>query len=103
MRELRKSQYQRVSVRYSVVCASLGLALALLLVALILGVDAIGREIFLGSSIIAFITLYAAAIILGLIAGGLIYRIGVRDRRIWLIGVGLAWGCLLLSVFAGSS
>ena len=103
MRELRKSQCQRVSIMYSVVCATLGLMMALLLVTLILGADAIGREIFRDSSIIAIVALYTAALILGLVAGGLIYRVGVRGPRIWLIGIGLAWSCLLISVVAGSS
>jgi hypothetical protein len=103
MRELRKSWCQRVSIRYSVICATLGLMMALLLVALILGTDAIGREIFRDSSVIAIVALYAAALILGLVAGGLISRIGVHDPRIWLMGIGLAWSCLLISVLAGSS
>jgi hypothetical protein len=103
MKELRKSQCQRVSIRYSVICATLGLAMAFLLITLILGADAIGREIFQDSSVVAIVTLYAAALVLGLVAGDLIYRVGVRDPRVWLIGVGVAWGCLLISVFAGSS
>ena len=103
MRELRKSPCLRVSIKYSVICATLGLAMALLLVYLILGVDAISREIFRDSSIIAIVMFYAAAFILGLVAGELIYRAGVRGPRIWLIGIGLAWGCLLISVIAGSS
>ncbi len=74
MRELRKSPCLRVSIKYSVICATLGLAMALLLVYLILGVDAISREIFRDSSIIAIVMFYAAAFILGLVAGGLIYR-----------------------------
>ena len=35
--------------------------------------------------------------------GDWICRIGVQDPRIWIIGVGLAWSCLLISVLAGSS
>ena len=107
MRELRKSQCQHVSIKYSVICATLGLAMALLLVILIFGVVGVremsGRYIFQESSIVAVATLYAAALALGLVAGGLVYRIGVRDPRIWLIGIGLAWSCLFLSVFVGSS
>jgi hypothetical protein len=107
MGELRKSRCQRVSIKYSVICATLGLAMALLLVMLIFGVSGIsemsGRYIFQDSSIVAIVTLYAAALILGLFAGGLIYRVGVHGPRIWLIGIGLAWSCLFLSVCIGSS
>ena len=95
MRELRKSQCQHVSIKYSVICATLGLAMALLLVILIFGVVGVremsGRYIFQESSIVAVTTLYAAALVLGLVAGGLVYRIGICDARIWLIGIGLAW------------
>lgn len=52
---------------------------------------------------IAVVTLFAAAILFGLVAGNLIYRVGVQSLRVWLIGVALAWSCLLLSVLAGSS
>lgn len=107
MRELRKSRCQRVSVKYSVICATFGLAAALLLVILVFGAaearEMSGRYVFQESSVVAVTTLYAAALVLGLVAGGLIYRVGVRDPRIWLIGVGLAWSCLFLSVFTGSS
>jgi len=95
MRELRKSQCQRASIKYSVICATLGLATALLLVFLMFGARGIG-EMFdshqsQDSTIIALVTLYAAALTLGLVAGGLIYRVGIRDPRVRVIGIGLAW------------
>jgi hypothetical protein len=68
-----------------------------------LGADDIGRNIFRASSITAIAALYAAALTLGLVAGRRIYRVGGTGPGIWLIGVGLAWSCLLISVLAGSS
>lgn len=106
MRVLIKSQCQRVSIKYSVICASLGLATAIFLVMLMVGVDGItgafGRGIFQDPLLLAIVTLYASALVLGLIAGGLIHRAGVRGPKIWLMGIGLAWSCLFLSVFLGS-
>ena len=107
MKELRKSQCQRVSIKYSVICATLGMVMALLLVILMFGAGGVremaGGYIFQEPSIVAVTTLYAAALALGLVAGGLVCRIGVSDPRIWLIGIGLAWSCLFLSVCVGSS
>jgi hypothetical protein len=107
MEESRRSQYQRVSIKYSVICATLGLAMALLLVFQIFGARGIGEMFgsyeYQASTIIALITLYAAALILGKVAGGLIHRVGVHGPRVWIIGVALAWSCLIFAVIIGSS
>lgn len=107
MRGLMKSHCRRVSVKYSVICATLGLAMALLLVLLMFGARGIAEmfdsHLFRDSAVTALVTLYAAAVTLGLVAGGLICRVGLRGPRVWLIGIGLAWCCLLLAVLVGSS
>jgi hypothetical protein len=81
--------------------------MALLLVFQIFGARGVGEMFdsneFQASVITALVTLYAAALILGLVAGRLIHRVGVRDPRVWIIGVGLAWSCLIFAVIIGSS
>lgn len=81
--------------------------MAFLLLLLIFGADKIAVMFdsyqFRGSTVVAVVTLYAAALYFGSVAGSLIYRVGVGDPRVWVVGIGLAWSCLLLAVFAGSS
>lgn len=107
MKESRRSQYQRVSIKYSVISATLGSAMALLLVFQIFGARGMGEMFdsheYQASTIIALATLYATALTLGSVAGGLIHRVGVHDPRVRIIGVGLAWSCLIFAVIIGSS
>ncbi len=52
---------------------------------------------------VGVIALYVAAAALGNIAGSLFYKLEGQGIGIWLVGVGLAWGSLVISVLAGSS
>ena len=105
---MMKDQCKDVALKQSLVFATYGLLAALLLTVLLFGFDGV-RGLFskLQSSIsiiVAIVALYAATAILGIIAGNLICRIGRRqDFMIWIIGIGLAWGALFVSVVAGSS
>ncbi len=109
MRELRKSQYQRVSIKYSVICATSGLVMAFALAAMIFSLlgssfgEILTNRLFREPIMVAVAALFAAASALGLFAGNLIYRVGAQSSRIWLIGVTLAWSCMLISVLAGGS
>jgi hypothetical protein len=108
MAEVKKSQCEGIALQQSLVCATFGLSASLLLIALIFGLAGV-RDVFdsstkmLASMLVAVAALYVAAACLGMVAGDLICRVGLQDPRIWVIGVGLAWGCLLISVLAGSS
>lgn len=105
----RKSQYQRVSVKFSVICAAAGLATAALLAATLFRLVGVGLHeilalpVFQKPVIVAVVMLFAAAALLGAVAGNLIYRVGSEGYGVWLIGVALAWSCLFISALAGSS
>ncbi len=108
MDEAKKSQSQDVALTQSLVCATLGLLASMLLVGWMFrgtGLRYLPKPLpmLVASIIISIIGLYAAAACLGTVAGKLICRVGLQGLWIWIIGVGLAWGCLLVSVLAGST
>ena len=109
MRELRKSQYQRVSIKYSIICATSGLVMAVALATMIFSLlgssfgEILTDRLFREPIMVAVGALFAAASALGLFAGNLLYRFGAQSSRIWLVGVVLAWSCMLISTLAGGS
>ena len=108
MDHANKSRCEDIALKQSLVCATFGLLAALALIAWMFGSADVGAALalpprMLDSILIAVIALYAAGAYLGRVAGDLIYRDGLQGPRIWVIGIGLAWSCLLISVLAGSS
>jgi hypothetical protein len=105
MEASKKSLCEQIVLKQSLVCATLGLLAAFLLLALMGGTQDIlfdGKFEMLGAIFVGVAALYAAAYSLGMIASDIVCRIGIKDPRIWLLGVGLAWSCLLIAVLAGS-
>lgn len=102
---LLRSNYQRASIKASVICALFGLLVA----ALIWGILGVGlHEIivnpwFRWPIAVGVIVLFLAAISFGLVAGNLIYRFGLSTYRPAVIGIILAWVCLTISALAAVS
>ena len=105
MNEIMKGRYENAIVKLTFIFATFGLLAALLLAMLLFGFIGLGTLLsrFLISFFAAMIGLYAGAMIFGKIASRLISDIGNTNLRLGVIGVGVAWGCLLISVLAGSS
>ena len=105
MDEIIKSQCENAIVKLTFIFATFGLLAALLLAMLLFGLVGLGTftSRFLASFIAAIVGLYAGTIIFGKIASRLISGIRNTNLRFGVIGVGVAWGCLLVSVLAGSS
>ena len=107
MNKPTKTQCQRESLKCSLICATLGLSMAVLLVLLMLGVGEIVKMLksylFLAPTAVAIVVLYATAVSLSRVAGSFICRIGVHGLGVWLIGIGLAECCLILAVLISSS
>jgi fructose-specific phosphotransferase system IIC component len=105
MDEIIKSQCENAIVKLTFIFATFGLLAALLLAMLLFGFIGLGTftSRFLASFIAAIVGLYAAALFFGKIASRLINENRNTNLKLGVIGVGVAWGCLLVSVLAGSS
>lgn len=108
MDEAKKSQCKDVALKQSLVCATLGLVASMLLVGWMFrgtGLRYLPKPLpmLVAAVVVSIVGLYVAAACLGMVAGKLICRFGSQSLWIWIIGVGVAWGCLLISVLAGSA
>lgn len=104
MDEAIKKKCEAVGLQQSLIFATTGLIAAALLVILMLGVK-ITLELLTNnykSILIAVSALYISALILGIIAGGVICRYKAQDIKNRLVGIMLAESTLFISVLAGS-
>lgn len=93
------------ALKFSVVFSTIGLIAAMLVGELMFGPEGL-EGVFLtsfNSLVAAMFGLYAASVVLGLLAGNLLCRVDEKDPRMRLIGIGLALGCLFTSVLAGAA
>lgn len=96
-----ESDYKTVGMHKAIFCASIGLLTALVI------------NLLLGTIVLAFnfpvpviagvIGLYACAYFYGKIAGQIVHRIGAGNFNVWLIGIILAWSCVITMGLVGSS
>ncbi|HEY9401440.1 MAG TPA: hypothetical protein VIQ24_02010 [Pyrinomonadaceae bacterium] len=105
MEASKKSLCAKIVLKQSLLFATLGLLAAFLLLALMgvtQGILFNGKFEIQGAIFVGVVALYAAAYSLGMVASDIVCRIGIKDPIIWLLGVGLAWSCLLISILSGS-
>lgn len=97
-----EADYKIAGARRSILCATLGLAMALTLIFLTFNV---GSEplTMLAPVISGTIGLYVGAYFYGRLAGKFAYRAGIGSYKVWFIGVPLAWSCVMTMALAGSS
>jgi hypothetical protein len=106
---LYKSNYHRASIKASIICAMFGLLVAALISAIVWGILGAGlHEIILapwfrGPVLVGIIVLFVSTVFFGFVAGDLIYRFGLKAHATPVIGIALAWTCLIISVLCATS
>jgi hypothetical protein len=104
MPELTRNVCARVGMRWSVLFAALGVLTALLLLVL-LKIEALvtdpGPELTAGI-VVGLATLFLSAVLLGRLAGRVVYLGGNNIVVNLVIGLALALGCVIIPAIAGS-
>jgi hypothetical protein len=104
MTELTRDVCVKVGIGWSLLFAALGVLAALLLLVL-LKIQALltdpGSE-FLTAMVVGLVTLCVSAFLLGRLAGRIIYRGGNNVLVNLVVGVMLAFGCVIISANAGA-
>lgn len=93
--------YRENGMRRAIFCASIGLFVAFIL-NLLLGTLFLAAKFPL-PILLAVAGLYGGAFLLGKLAGNIVYRTGTNSFAVWIVGVLLAWSCILVMTLAGAS
>lgn len=96
-----ESDYKTAGARRSMLCATLGLAIALTLLFLTFNVFNSDPPMMF-PPILGVIGLYSSPYLYGKLAGKFAYRAGIGSYKVWLIGILLAWNCVMTTALAGS-
>ncbi len=96
-----ESKFKDVGAWESVICAFIGLIIALF-ISLLFGIIVFVVE-FPVPILMGLFSLFACAYFYGKLAGKLVYRFGLNSSKIWFIGIFLAWSCVITMAIIGSS
>jgi hypothetical protein len=96
-----ESKYKEIAIRKAILCSSLGLLTAFA-ISLLFGIVSLAAK-FPDAIICGVIGLYIGTYFYSRIAGKIVYRFGADNNKIWVIGVLLAWSCVVTMAVFGSS
>jgi hypothetical protein len=85
--------YKTVGMHKAIFCATFGLLIALV-INFLLGMIAVAFR-FPEPIITGIVGLYISAYFYGKLAGKFTYLVGINNFKVWLIGVFLAWSCVI--------